>query len=991
MANRLYSQRSFTSGEISPLASIRSDSEEYRKGLETGINAKLDTRGGIFKRSGLYADGISLENTKFIEYKYSKEVGQILEFSNTSIRFFNANGLVLTSVGTISTVTRIDSTTVEVTTSGSHGLSGTEKLYISGTISTNGNIDNPLVYYGASIVDADTFRIGASVPASYSYTSGGTISKIYEIVSPYATADLDNIQYQVYQDKIYLVDGTHPPQTLTRVSDSSWSIAPTVFSPEPTIETGYRPSGSISITLGATSGASVTATASAGVFLPADVGRKIVKTGNTAGESTIIGYTSSTVVTVSISTTYSSTTISANDWKLDLSPVCDLIPNGTKVGSVINVRAEYLTGFLGTAVSISGITNANPGVVTANSHGLVDGNKIVIDYVVGMTQVNGHVFTVDVSDSNTFSLLGENTSSYNTYSSGGIVRRDFTGVSIDAFRSADVGRYILINGGVLKIQTVTSASSIECLVMKSLNSTDASGSWTLEQSLWGTATDYPKCVAISGSRLWYANTTLQPTNIKGSEIGNFSSFGIGPDDEDSVDVNLSSEGPVNWLADGLELVIGTLGGEYTLQAGDNGTITPSSIRQVARTFIGSLAQHPAKINNELIFIQGSNSKIRTFSFDAYTNTYSSQDLSYLVSTMPEERIVQVTFSKEPTPIIYAVTEDGQLLVGLYSKDQKIIGWTRYQTEGLVKSVAVLEQTTNDIVYVLVHRNISNNNILGVGGPNWYYVEHFDTGIGIEDLDTFSDCSLLLSDPKAINGIDNTSDKITITTTSAHGLTSGDTVIIKYIEDDIQNFDDRTLPQASSLNNLIYTVRVVDSDTFVLQDVTATDIVSPMNVGSASGFVYKRITTIYGLYHLNGESVTIKADGAVQPNQIVADGSLTLEVPAGEVVVGLPYTMTVKLLEPDLDTGLGSMLGQQFIWTRPLVKVFNSALPVLNGFSVPSREYADLMSIKANLFTGYVEYGSIGYSSDQKQLTFTHDQPLPCNILGVTGTTASGAV
>lgn len=69
--------------------------------------------------------------------------------------------------------------------------------------------------------------------------------------------------------------------------------------------------------------------------------------------------------------------------------------------------------------SITGITNANPGVVTSASHGLSNGDKVKITSVGGMTEVNGNVYTVASAATDTFQLSGTDTTTYGTYTSGG--------------------------------------------------------------------------------------------------------------------------------------------------------------------------------------------------------------------------------------------------------------------------------------------------------------------------------------------------------------------------------------------------------------------------------------------------------------------------------------------------------------------------------------------------------------------------------------------
>jgi len=73
--------------------------------------------------------------------------------------------------------------------------------------------------------------------------------------------------------------------------------------------------------------------------------------------------------------------------------------------------------------TISGLTAADPGVVTATSHGYSNGDHVWINSVVGMTEVNGRRFTVANKTTNTFELSGIDTSGYTAYSSAGTAEK----------------------------------------------------------------------------------------------------------------------------------------------------------------------------------------------------------------------------------------------------------------------------------------------------------------------------------------------------------------------------------------------------------------------------------------------------------------------------------------------------------------------------------------------------------------------------------------
>jgi hypothetical protein len=83
------------------------------------------------------------------------------------------------------------------------------------------------------------------------------------------------------------------------------------------------------------------------------------------------------------------------------------------------------------STSISGFTNANPGVISvASTTGLVAGNTITVTEVTetgGGTSLNG-TYTIASVTSNTITVTTD-TSAYATYSSGGIVSLNITGYS----------------------------------------------------------------------------------------------------------------------------------------------------------------------------------------------------------------------------------------------------------------------------------------------------------------------------------------------------------------------------------------------------------------------------------------------------------------------------------------------------------------------------------------------------------------------------------
>lgn len=86
--------------------------------------------------------------------------------------------------------------------------------------------------------------------------------------------------------------------------------------------------------------------------------------------------------------------------------------------------ASTAGGFTNQHVTISGITTATPAVVTAASHGLSTGDRIVITKVIGSIadEVNNQTFVVNVLSSSTFALYdvyGLPITTVGSYSSSG--------------------------------------------------------------------------------------------------------------------------------------------------------------------------------------------------------------------------------------------------------------------------------------------------------------------------------------------------------------------------------------------------------------------------------------------------------------------------------------------------------------------------------------------------------------------------------------------
>lgn len=115
-----------------------------------------------------------------------------------------------------------------------------------------------------------------------------------------------------------------------------------------------------------------------------------------------------------------------------------------QVAYAIYLALFDVSTLVGSQLAVSGITQANPGVVTTNlAHGLTAGATLALSNIVGMTQLNGVEFTATILTPSTFSI-GINTTGYGAYVSGGTLTPNPRNavVSINDFPDTYVITYI---------------------------------------------------------------------------------------------------------------------------------------------------------------------------------------------------------------------------------------------------------------------------------------------------------------------------------------------------------------------------------------------------------------------------------------------------------------------------------------------------------------------------------------------------------------------
>ena len=147
------------------------------------------------------------------------------------------------------------------------------------------------------------------------------------------------------------------------------------------------------------------------------------------------------------------------------------------------------------------------------------------------------------------------------------------------------------------------------------------------------------------------------------------------------------------------------------------------------------------------------------------------------------------------------------------------------------------------------------------------------------------------------------------------------------------------------------------------------------------------TTISGLDHLEGEEISILADGSTHPNKTVSSGAIILDRSSTKVKVGLPYTSLLQTMRIDAgaDNGTSQSKTKRIyeITARLYESIGIEIGPDLNNMErIPFRSSANPMDSGVNVFTGDKDIEFRGNYETDGFIFVRQAQPLPLTILSL---------
>ena len=310
----------FTGGELSPRLDGRNDLTKYASGCKTLENFVVYPHGAAARRPGttfVAEVANSANKTRLIPFEFSTTQTYMLEFSNLKMRVYKDRGSVLEGDKTISAITKANPAVVTAT---GHGYSNGDEVVISGVVGmTEVNGKRFLVANKATNTFELTDKDGTNINSSTftTYTSGGVANKVFEITTPYTTAQLFDLKFAQSADVMYITHPEHEVEKLSRTAHTAWTLTDVDFTNGPYMDANITTTtlNPASHTVG--TGVAVVASAVTGInsgsgFLSTDVGR-LLQFGTGYGKITAVADTLN--ITITIIEDLGSATASAN-WSL---------------------------------------------------------------------------------------------------------------------------------------------------------------------------------------------------------------------------------------------------------------------------------------------------------------------------------------------------------------------------------------------------------------------------------------------------------------------------------------------------------------------------------------------------------------------------------------------------------------------------------------------------------------------------------------------------
>lgn len=604
--------------------------------------------------------------------------------------------------------------------------------------------------------------------------------------------------------------------------------------------------------------------------------------------------------------------------------------------------------------NISAITLANPGVITfTGAHGYSTGDVIIIEGIVGTTELNSDVYKVVVTAADKITL-----------------KNYFTGAAIDT---------------------------------TSYTAWSSGGYASLQELL-------PSTPCLHEGRLFHGGMEGNPTQFIGSRspvpttgVPRLTDYTAGADADHAVYYSIA-DGEVNhiqWLIGTNRLLMaGTFGTEVKITGETiDKPITPTSINVKAENRLGVAPIAPINKENIVIYVQRNGLVLRSFEFDALNDRFVSNDKNLVAEHITTGGIKQIFWQTGRPDICWAIRNDGVFLGLTFNSAENVYGWHQHSVGGsssdkVLYGVSAPRPNGYDRAWFVTERVID--------GVTRRFMEYMEDQVIFPDFDDFytgednetedrerfvlamqeaQKTSLHLDCALSYYGTDiGESAAATLTPNDV----TGSIVITSNVNIFVAEYVGREIWKKSTTTGEGYGRARIDAFTDA-KHVTCTvlsdfDSVSAM----APGDWYLTVQDITNVNHLEGETISVVADGAVHPDVTVLNGAISLEYQASVVHLGFSYEGILQTMSVEAGGTTGSSLGKPKNINKVQIRFLNTA-GAEYGTSLYHPELVDFAEMPLSvgaaqvLFSGVKDLPLRDNWEIDKSVYVRQTNPLPCVV------------
>jgi hypothetical protein len=639
--------------------------------------------------------------------------------------------------------------------------------------------------------------------------------------------------------------------------------------------------------------------------------------------------------------------------------------------------------------TITGITQANPGVVTSAAHGYSNGDTVVITGVVGMTQVNNKRFKVASVATNTFQLQdidgnNVNTTSYTAYTSGGIANRVYTltttYLTADLFeikyaQSADVMYLCHPDYSVKKLSrtghTSWTITEVDFTDGPYLDDNTTAVTFHSSAHTVGTARD------LTASAATFAST----------DVGRLVSFRTGYGEITAF----TSSTAVTWTII-KDTGSGSNSTDWALGAFSDTTGYPSCVTfyEQRLVFAGTTNQP------QTLFFSRSgdyenmdeNRGGTVASDDAMIYTIASNQVNVIQSLKATRTLIILTSGGEFT-LNSDSTGTAVSPTNINIKKQSNYGASNIDALSVGNATLFVQRAKRKL------RELAYNfDTDGYVAPDMTILAEDVTLSGLDELTYQQEPHSIIwgirGDGVLVGLTYQRSEQVVAWHqhklggsfgATAHGIVESVISISgnsynRTDEDQIWVIVKRTINGTTRRYVEYFTPFQFDSSLTQFQF-----------VDSALAYSGSATSTLTGLDHLEAQSIRVIANGATHPDKTVSSGSITLDRTTTAAKVGLAYTSTLQTMRLDVGSQDGTSQGKTkriFDVTLRFYETVGAKVgPDLNNLEeIPFRSSAASMDVAVPLFTGDKKIEFRGNFETDGYLFVVQDQALPMTLLSL---------